>query len=213
MPHKVLLAVVVALLVSGCNMTTPSQLRTGHIQIEKTAAAYDYDLSLVTDKQLHSFAREYERVGRGPLTATVSYDAGQQNGMAYAKRETERVLTSLRRHGIQHTDVHYVAAPDRDAVNKIVLAYPAVTARAPDHCTRLPGYQGAESLSEIQTYQISCESKDVMSRMIVRPEDLLGTDGRNSATSRRAGAIVESYQDGEPNENFYEIKSASEVAN
>lgn len=108
--------------------------------------------------------------------------------------------------------VEYVPVADLALADQVVFTYDALTARAPDHCTRMPGYQGAEDLEAIDNYQISCESKAVISQMIVRPEDLLGRDSKGAGTSRREATTVELYQDGEPNELFSAVGNASEVS-
>ncbi len=211
-PIVLLTFLLIPAVLVGCTMATPSQVRTGNIQLEQDVQTHTYDLAAMTEMQAKSLAREHERVGRGPISATVSYQVDAAGDLAKTKREMERVLAYLRRHGVPQTHVSYIANPDARSAGQAVFTYTALSARAPDHCTRMPGYQGAEGLDSMQSYQVSCESKDILSKMIANPTDLLGTDGRNSATSRRAGAVVETYQDGEPNENFYEIKSASEVS-
>jgi type IV pilus biogenesis protein CpaD/CtpE len=212
-PQKLLLACAALMMLGGCSMNIPSQVRTADIQLEERTAAQSYDVALMTERQVESLVRAYERSGRGEMTATVAYHPGGREDMKAVQKDMQRVQAILRKKGVSRLNVEYVAQADKDLAGDVVFTYPALIARAPDHCTRLPGYQGAEGLDVAQYYEISCESKDIMSRMVARPEDLLGTDGRNAATARRAGAVVEAYQDGEPNDNFYDIKGASQVGN
>lgn len=192
-------------------MSTASQLRTGPIQLEEKPA--------VETRRLHDFnaadarllAKGYRDRGRGPLSATASYDQGDVNGLRRTREDVQRAVQALNREGVREVRVEYVPVSDPMLVGQVVFAYQALNARAPDHCTRMPGYQGAEDLDAIQRYQISCESKSIMSEMIVRPEDLLGRSEKDLSTARRAGGVVEFYQDGEPNELFSEVGNASEI--
>ncbi len=204
---------VLPVLLAACNMTTPSQLRTGQIQIEEDVATHTYPLADVSKGQLVSIARDHHVRGHGPANVTVSYLQGDNDGRKRARKDMRDVLAILQKEGMTGTKVDYVAVTDSRLAGQAVFSYPAIRARAPDHCKRMPGYQGAESLEDMANYQISCESKDMMSRMVARPADLLGNDGMGKGTSRRAGAMVETYQAGEPNELFYPLSSASGVGN
>lgn len=196
----------------GCTMTTPSQLRTGQIQMQENAATYAYPLAEVSDSQLRSIAHDHDTRGRGAAAVTVAYQDGDTQALKASQKKMRHVLSVLEREGMTGTTVHYVAVNDASLAGQAVFAYPALYARAPDHCKRMPGYQGAGSLDDIEDYQISCESKEMLSRMIARPTDLLGNDGKGPGTGRRSGAVVETYQDGEANKLFYPIATSSDAA-
>lgn len=197
---------------AACTMTTPSQLRTGQVQLEENAAVYTYPLANVSDAQLRSIARDHAARGRGDAVVTVSYPQGNTQARSAAQSSMRHVLGVLQGAGMKNTTVDYVAVSDPQLAGQAVFSYPALYARAPDHCKRIPGYQGAGSLDDIEDYQVSCESKSILSRMVARPADLLGNDGKGMGTGRRAGAVVETYQSGEPNDLFYPIATSSEVA-
>lgn len=207
------LLMLVPVMLAGCNMTTPSQIRTGQIQLQEDTATQTYPLKDIGDGQLRSIARDHALRGHGPATVTVSYLANDHQGRKDAQKSMRKVLSTLQSEGMTGTKVDYVAVNDARLAGQAVFSYPALTARAPDHCKRMPGYQGGESLEDMQDYQISCESKDVLSRMVARPADLMGNDGKGAGTGRRSGTVVETYQEGEPNKLFYPLTSASSVGN
>ncbi len=207
------LLMLIPVMLAGCTMTTPSQIRTGQIQLEQDVATHSYPLKDVSKSQLRSIARDHSARGHGPASVTVSYLKGDHQGLKTAQKEMQSVLSVLKSEGMAGTAVEYIAVDDATLANQVVVSYPALTARAPDHCKRIPGYQGGESLEDIQDYQISCESKAILSRMAARPADLLGNDGKGMGTSRRSSNVVETYQDEEPNEMFYPLSSASSVGN
>lgn len=207
----ILPVITVALLVSACTMTTPSQVRTGQIQLEEKNITHSYPVADLTQSQLRGIAKDHAARGRGPVSVTVSYMDGSAAARTGAQAQMRDVLADMKAAGLRDVNVHYVGVTEERMAGMAVFDYPALDARAPDHCKRMPGYQGAEGLDAIQDYQISCESKDMLSKMIARPADLLGTAGAGDGTGRRSGAVVETYQDGEPNEVFYQPASASTV--
>lgn len=206
------IAVVASLLMlAGCNMTSPSQYRTGQIQLEETAAVSTYDVRSMNRAQAEALVRDHSNRGRGEVTATVAYLRGDQKGLQEIQRDMRRIAGDMRQAGLRQVRAEYVAVDDARLAGQATFSFPALTARAPDYCTRLPGYQGAETFEEMQAYQISCEHKSILSQMIVRPDDLLGNDGKGMGTSRRSGTVVEAYQQATPTEPFYNIGSASGV--
>lgn len=207
------LLMVIPVVLAGCNMTTPSQLRTGQIQLQQDVATHSYPLKDVNKAQLRGIARDHAARGHGPASVTVSYLKDDHQAQKDAQKDMRDVLATLKAEGMTGVSVDYVAVTDAHLANQAVFSYPALTAQAPEHCTRMPGYQGGESLEDMQDYQVSCESKAVLSRMVARPADLLGNDGTGMGTSRRASNVVETYQDEEPNEMFYPLTSASSVGN
>lgn len=204
---------MVPVILAACNMTTPSQLRTGQIQMKEDVSTYSYPLKDVSAAQLRSIARDHAARGYGPASITVSYLGSHARARQDAQKDMREILSVLQSEGMTSAKVDYVAVNDATLAGQAVFSYPALHAQAPDHCKRMPGYQGGESLEDMQDYQISCESKDVLSRMVARPADLLGNDGKGMGTGRRTGAVVETYQAGEPNELFYPLSSASGVGN
>lgn len=206
------LALIALLALGACTMTTPSQVRTGQMVVEETPAVLTRTLHDMTRADAVLLAKGYKNRGRGEMSATVSYDGADSAALAATRKEIARVARDLQAEGVNRLQVEYVPVRDAALKGQVVFTYAALNARAPDHCSRMPGYQGGEDLIAIRQYQISCESKSIMSQMIVRPEDLLGRDGKGGGTSRREAATVELYQDGEPNELFSEVGNASEVS-
>ncbi len=198
-------------LVAGCSMSTPSQLRTGQVQLREDAAVHTYALADMGKGQVRALAHDHAARGRGPVSVTVSYPEGDSSARKTAQADMRRVLSQLQAEGVKGTKVDYVAVSDSRLAGQAVFSYPALIASAPDHCTRIPGHSGAESLDDMQNYQIGCENKEMLGRMVARPSDLLGNTGTGHGTGRRAGAVVDVYQTGEPNDLFYPVSSASSV--
>lgn len=205
------MTLVLALGLCGCSMTTPSQVRTGEIMLKDSAQVETRTLDQFTRADAALLASDYKRNAHGNLSAVVSYDRSDVRALKDAKGQVARIARDLAAQGVSKLQAEYVAVDDPRLYNQVVFSYAALVATPPDHCTRMPGYQGGEDLVAMHDYQISCESKSMLSQMIARPEDLLGRDGKTDTTARREGAVVETYQDGKPNELFNGTAAASSV--
>lgn len=205
------MTVALALLLGGCSMTTPSQVRTGDIVLKDSAQVQTRELDQFTRADAALLASDYKRNNHGALSAVVSFDRRDVRALKEAKAQVARIARDLAAEGVHKLQAEYVAVDDPHLYNQVVFSYAALVATPPDHCSRMPGNQGGEDLAAMHDYQISCESKAVLSQMIARPEDLLGRDGKTDSTARREGAVVETYQDGTPNQLFNSTATASDV--
>ncbi len=207
------LPIVLLALLAGCNMTTPSELRTGSMIVKDDVVTQSMSIDDMGRERMVLLARDYHNRARGPLSLTVAYPSGDAAEKQRMQSKVQRAVKSLKKENVKSVNVEYVGVEDKEATGRVVATFPALVAVAPDNCRPMPGMQGGESWEETNDYQFSCETKDVMSRMIAHPEDLLGVDGSKGGTARRTGTVVESYQDGVPNESFLGTATASEIGN
>lgn len=190
-------------LLSACDITTPSQVKTGQIRVTEQQVTEALKASEVDTGSVSRISSDYKRNGRGPISVLVSY-ADMNSGRAAA--QANQYKRAFAAHGVTAT-VEAVAVPSGSAAQAIV-SYQAIAALPPEGCTRLTGYQGAESLYEMEGYGIGCETKTAISRMITTSDDLLGKESGTGTPSRRAGANTEKYTNGVPNEKIEGIRSS-----
>lgn len=207
------LPIVLLALLAGCNMATPSELRTGSMIVKDDMVTQSMSVDDMGRERMVLLARDYHNRARGPLILTVAYPVGDAAEKQRLQSKVQRAVNALKKEKVKPVEVEYVGVEGKDVAGRVVAMFPAFVATAPDSCRPMPGLQGGESWQDTNDYQFSCETKDVMSRMIAHPEDLLGVDGSKGGTARRTGTVVETYQDGVPNESFLGTASASEIGN
>lgn len=193
-------ALCAVLLLSGCDMTTPSQVETGHIRLQEDMKSVTVNPVKADARQVLSIADEYKRVSRGKMSMVIPYQKGSPAEEVKARRQGRDWQQHFAKEGIHTLDVSYVGVEDPRLLSQAVISYPALQAHAPEGCRRLTGVYGADSLEDVHAYRMGCETKSAISKMIVHPEDLLGRGNTEKADSRRAGTVVEGYLSGTPNE-------------
>lgn len=203
MKKILVLPVLSLLLLSACDITTPSQVKTGQIrvteqQVTETLKASDVDLGAVD-----RISSDYKRNGRGPISVLVSFSDA---GTARANAQANQYKRAFAAHGV-NVSVETVSVP-ADTPTQAIVSYQAMAALPPEGCARLTGYQGAEGLYEMEGYGIGCETKTAISRMVATPDDLLGKESGTGSPSRRAGSNTEKYTNGVPNEKIEGIRSS-----
>ena len=191
-------------------MTTPSLVSVSDIRINETMATATLDAEQVDTTQVNIVADSYLRRGRGQLTMTMPYVAGNRQKEADRKKRAGQFAEAFRQYGVTGLTVDYVEVDTPEQARYAVISYPALEALPPEGCGRLPGYQGAETLKDIDNYRIGCEMKAAMSAQISNPSDLMGTAGTPNGYSSREGVVVNGYMTGTPNEPI-EGYSASAV--
>lgn len=196
---------------AACDVTTPSQLRTGDIRLMDDVTTVTLDAYRLNKNDIYMISRQYQATAQGPMTVTVAYPAGDAPERVLLEARGKQLAEMLESNRVRDVKVDYVSVEGGELAGRTVLSYPARVARAPANCGPLTGMQGTETLSDVEKYQFSCETKDMMSKMIAYPEDLMGVGGVTGGTSRSAGALMEGYQDGTPNEPFNDSQSASSL--
>jgi len=188
------------LLLAGCDMTTPSQVETGHIRLQESVKTVTVHPAATDAAQVSHIAADIKRNGRGAVSMVIPYKAGQPAEEVQAKRYGGKWQQALSGAGVRDLKVSYVGVSDPQLLNRAVISYNALQALPPEGCRRLTGYQGADSIEDVHDYRIGCETKTVLGKMVVDPEDLMGRDSDNRSEARRQGAVVEGYLSGTPNE-------------
>lgn len=188
------------LLLSGCDMSTPSQVETGHIRLQENMKTVTVHPAAPDATAASRIADDFKRNARGKMTMVIPYKAGQPGEELQAKRYGGKWQQALAKVGVPDVDVSYVGVNDPQLLSRAVISYPAIQAMPPEGCRRLTGYQGADSIEDVHNYRIGCEVKTAFSKMIVDPEDLMGRESDETTEARRQGAVVEGYMSGTPNE-------------
>ena len=188
------------LLLSACDMTTPSQVETGHIRLQENMKTVTVHPAAPDAAAVSKIAEDYKRNARGKMAMIIPYKAGQPAEELQAKRYGSQWQQTMAKAGVKEMDVNYVGVEDPQFLSRAVISYPSLQAMPPEGCRRLTGYQGADSIEDVYDYRMGCETKTAISKMIVDPEDLLGRDSNANSEARRQGAVVENYMSGTPNE-------------
>ena len=199
----------VALVLSACDASVPSQVQTGKIELKEQVVTKMLDSTQIDPARIDILADHVKRNRKGDVTLTVSWLSGDASRERTAKKHGNVYKRALEKRGVSGIHVVTVPVMDERYINKIVMVYRSLVAQPPDNCLRLTGYQGAENLDALEKYQFGCEMQMAVSRMIVEPSDLLGKDGAQDNDSRRAGVSVENYKAGTPNKPMQGFQASS----
>lgn len=205
------LAVICCLGLAACDITVPSQIRTGEIRLKEDMKTQSVDLYHLNENHVSMMAAEYNNIGRGPMSVTVAYPEGDVPEKIAVENRGAALRDMLSKNKVTRVSIDYVPVSDKRLSGNAVVSYPALMALAPENCSALVGAQGGETLQDMEHYQVSCANKDMLSRMIAHPQDLMGVTGAVGGPSRSAGALMEAALDGTPNEPFFDQASASEL--
>ena len=202
----------IVLLLSACSMAQPSQVKTGGIRIEDRMKTVNIHPSTLTADQAGMIAEDYHRNGRGKMAVVVSYVRANPAARQRAEQQSVKIAQAFAAQGVRNMKVNMVAVNTRNHAEQAVVSYMAVTALPPLNCTRMPGYQGTDTLDAAAEYSFGCETQMAVSKMIVTPEDLMGRDGTPADESRRNGTIVERFKSGTRNTPLEGQINASSVS-
>lgn len=194
---SLLLAILPA---AGCSMSTPTQVKTGEIVVADVMSTRNLSASSIDTGDVNIAADDILRNGKRRAALVVPYlrERGHANKL-HAVAVGEGYKRAFAQYGVDNLKVDYAETSDRVAARSAVLAYTSTEAQAPRDCTRLTGVTGPEDLKAIEKYQIGCETRTMLAKMIARPEDLMGTDGSPDEMSRRGGPVTEGYMSGRTN--------------
>jgi len=188
------------LLLAGCDVTTPSQVETGHIRLQESVKTVTVPPASPDASAAARISDDFKRNARGKMAMVIPYKAGRPGDELQAKRYGNRWKQAMAKAGVRDIEISYVGVDDPQSLSRAVISYPVLQALPPEGCRRLTGYQGADSIADMQGYGIGCEVKTAFSKMIVDPEDLNGRDSSGTSEARRQGTVVENYLSGTPNE-------------
>lgn len=211
MRNNVCIAVfAAALLLGGCDITTPSQVKTGQVRITEQMQTVVLNARHVDGAAVNSIADDYDRNGRGQVMMVVTYLQGNPLNELEAKKQAGAYKAALAKRDVNDVKIDYVGVTDKSQNGQAIVSYLAMTALPPSNCGPITGYQGADQLTDVHDYAFGCETKTALSKMISRPDDLRGRAGTPDDDAKRQGAMVEKYRTGTPNEPMEGV-SASEI--
>jgi type IV pilus biogenesis protein CpaD/CtpE len=189
---------VCALLLSACDVTTPSQVHTGEIQVKDVMKTATVDPAHVSSESVEIISKDYAMNGTGPMRLVVPYQPRSPLEKIAAEAEGARYQKAFAAKGVKDFRVSYTATVEPKAM--AVISYMALAAEPPRNCHHISAYYGAAAMKDTEGGQdIGCEIKSAQAQMIARPADLLGTAGVPQDDSRRQGTVVERYKAGTPN--------------
>lgn len=197
--------------IAGCDMTVPSQIRTGKIQLQQGQVTEVVNVNEIDRNRVAILAGDYQRNGEGAISMTVAYPAGDRKQQLAIEKKGNQFKEAFRRHRVNELDINYIAVEDMVYAGRAIISYSSIRAKPPSGCRDMPGMMGAESIETVEGYELGCEIKSSLSKMIADPRDLMGVSGTPEGSSRRQGAAVETYKDGAPNEKIIENMMASDL--
>jgi pilus biogenesis lipoprotein CpaD len=203
------MAMLCSAFLMGCDVSTPSQLNVRHIQLREAVKTETLDALHLDTSRVNIIADAYVRNGRGPLSLTLSSLAGSAQQASDARKQGARYKEAFASYGVPDLKISYVTIEDPAYAGLAVVAYKSLVASPPKECGRIPGYQGSDTLQNMDQYDIGCETQSVMSRMIADPSDLMGKAGTPNEDSRRQGAAVEKYKSGKPNDKLNGLSAST----
>ena len=201
--------IVSAMLAAGCDMSTPSQYNVTQIRVKETVKTETLNAFSVDADKVSLVAADYLRNGKGKMDITMSYRSGDPLKEIEIRQQGRNYQDAFARNGVKNVRVDYVAMTDAAYVGQAVISYPAVVAMAPQGCRRIPGYQGADNIDEMEKYRIGCDTQTALSRMVAHPGDLEGNAGVPEGDSRRQGSVVEKYKAGTQNTPLQGLSASS----
>lgn len=197
------------LMASACtpDITTPSDINTSGLKVKDQTVTETFNADHVDLKHVAATARKVLRNGNREVSMTIPYLP--PGGEARASDLGAAYKDAFAAQGVTHVSVALVAMTDSEEADKAVVSYQALVAQQADDCSRLPGYQGTESMDNFGTYQYGCETQAALSQMIDDPSDLLGKQNAPAANSRRNGANIEPYMLGTANQPMQGMSASS----
>jgi type IV pilus biogenesis protein CpaD/CtpE len=185
------------MILSACDMTTPSQVKTGEMQLVDAMKTVDLDPTRVNVEQVNIIAGDYGRNSEGPMRHVLTYRPGNPLNKVAAESQGRKYAENFAKYGVKRLEVSYVESGDVNA--KAVLSYMALKALPPRNCVSSSSLAGADTLENTENYGMGCTMQISQSQMISRPGDLMGTSGNPDEEAKRMGVIVDKYRSGVSN--------------
>lgn len=182
----------------GVDVTTPSQMHIGKIEVQEQTVTEKLPASHVDLQAVSAVARRIQRGGNKDVSMTAPYLPGAAGAMATTARSYAKAFAG---EGVPRMAVTLVAA-DAPHAQDIIVAYRALKAAASPDCKTLPGENGTEDINGFEGYKYGCSTQSVEAKMVADPADLLGKASVQDNDSRRTGPIIEPYKAGTPNQEL-----------
>lgn len=197
-PLKILLCMTALAQLGACSLNEPTWVNPSRVEVHEEGFTDTFDTASLDTGTLRAIGVNYYRYGNGPMDVTVSYNFNSsRNTKSQATTEVKRIETELRRNGVRNLRIS--TAPDESTGDhsKTLVSFPALTAKAPQDCTLMPGYADAQTSAPDDAegphkgYAIGCTVETLMAKQIARPGDLLGRAGfETNADGRRQEAVI-----------------------
>lgn len=202
----------VGLLLGGCDMSTPTKVRTSKIQVSEQMKTETLNANALDEARVAVIAKDYLRNGRSKsLGLMLTYDVSSEAAFMRAQHQRSLFMRAFERNGVHNLDVDLLPVNDPAKAGRAIASYRAMSAAPPDGCTRMPGWDGVGHRDTLEDYEFGCEVDSVISKMVSDPEDMLGKAGTQDGDARRQGGVVERYRSGEPNESLEGLSSSGGV--
>jgi len=203
-------AAALTLGLAACDVSVPSQLETGHIRLSEDTRSVSLNADKPDATAARRIAADFRDNGRGAMRLVMPYRSGDPLQETQARRLGREWQAAFAKGGVPGVTVDYVGVTDASLLKRAVVSYTVLAALPPAGCAqRLTGYQGADTLEDMHTYRLGCETRTALSKMIVNPEDLAGRGGSEQGDSRRQGTVTERYMSGEQMEPLQTTSASS----
>jgi type IV pilus biogenesis protein CpaD/CtpE len=139
---------------------------------------HDYLMGLVND---------YDHHGNSPLYVVLAYDPEARNGKLTTFNKASILKGQLAKLDITNAVVKTM--PVIGSTGETVIGYDRVTAKGPQDCGKMPGYES--EAGAYNKYGLGCSVKDMIAKQIAYPTDLKGqSDMDQPFEAGRAANIV-----------------------
>lgn len=195
---KLLLCTAIVLSATACTLDEPTWVNSSRVEIHEEGFTDTFETSSLDAGMVRAIGVNYYRYGNGPMDVAVSYDpSSKTNTKATAENEINRLRKELDRNGVRNLRITSSPAERSGEISKTIVSFPALTARPPEDCTMMPGYNDAQTIvpenaeGHPKDYRIGCSIETLMAQQVSRPGDLLGRPGfETNADARRQEAVV-----------------------
>jgi|JI10StandDraft_1071094.scaffolds.fasta_scaffold248364_2 pilus assembly protein CpaD len=187
---------------TGCSIDMPTYAHSERIQLATDNYSERFETTSVGSVQLDQIAEHYSRYGTGQAEVIISYDPrSKKNTAMKATDELHRISSELSKRGVKNLKGSIMAADGSGDISEMMVGYTTMTAEAPEGCDKMmPGYETSH-VDIDPDYDLGCSLDTMIARQVARPADLAGrVPDPQDGDGRRAGAVVEPYREGNPND-------------
>ena len=182
---------------AACDLSSPSRLTVKEIELEDQYETLELNTHQVDKARMNNIIKEYKLNGNGEIRIVSSYDNTKRSGSLKAIDTAAMYKKYLADNDIRNVDVKIIPHNNSLKKNKLFVTYNRLKALPPEGCHEMPGYSnGSTNLKVADEYGFKCQTKTLLSKMVVDPNDLMGVAGNSDGDSKRLGVIVDANQTG-----------------
>lgn len=195
---KFILSAAILLSATACTLEEPTWVNSSRVEVHEEGFTDTFETSNLDPGTLRAIGVNYYRYGNGPMDVAVSYDpSSKTNTRVAADAEVKRIQTELTRQGVRNLRITATPAERSGDISKTIVSFPALTARGPEDCSMMPGYENYQTRTaenaegHPKDYRIGCSIETLIAKQVARPGDLLGRPGfETNSDARRQEAVV-----------------------